>query len=664
MSEAERTNLFRRNRNAFRLHHPKIWAELERIEKPVSRAVIENDLVVNIDLGEIRLYPDPAPAWTVRQLDDYFANPDRLVFENPFHCNLSPVSVEVLRDIGDYLAEHKRSKPASFPVVDVGYAFIFGVGLGLHVADLVRRKVARNLILIEPIPEFLLHSMQAVDWSRIFTAARKQGMAIDFLLGKDPGATIDGIEVLFSRRGTTFLDGSYAYRHYHSWVLQEARAQLNEKIKVFYFSSGFFEDEILMMQNTYGNLRERAFHVVDRRPRIARRMPAFVIGSGSSLDRDLPYIKKWRDRAIVCSCGTSLGILLKNGIRPDLHVENENTLPLVKNLQNFRETYGLDGIRLVCTTTLRPEASGLFDRRWFYYRAPLSSSVVLSGGIEPLPNADPLVSNAGCAALAYLGFQDIYLFGVDCGRHFEGEHHSRDAVYYQDGYDINPHNRPDAGFERVVPGNFGGKVVTSWSLDLSRRSITALLKKRDVSVTNCSDGARIEGTRPKVAGALNFTYPPNEQEAVLTDIEKSLPFFKPGEMLDKTDLQAHADACDVFEESFNEVIDKAIEEDSGFWEFEQRLEAFWYGDWSKHKGVLRIIGGSYASMVRLGAFAGTRLRSQKARMAFFHFFLERYRQSCLWMAAETRTLLQEMAERRPEISDVGKIPEPAEPPAC
>ncbi len=365
MSEAERTSLFRRNRNAFRRHHPKIWAELERIEKPVSQAIIENDLVVNIDLGDIRLYPDPAPAWTARQLDDYFTNPDRLGFENPFHCNLSPVSVEVLRHIGEYLAEHKRAKLASYPVVDVGYAFIFGVGLGLHVADLVRRKVARNLILIEPIPEFLLHSMQAVDWNRIFAAARKQGMAIEFLLGKDPGATIDGIEVLFSRRGTTFLDGSYAYRHYHSWVLQEARAQLNEKIKVFYFSSGFFEDEILMMQNTYGNLRERAFHVVDRRPRIARRMPAFVIGSGSSLDRDLPYIKKWRDRAIVCSCGTSLGILLKNGIRPDLHVENENTLPLVKNLQNFRDTYGLDGIRLVCTTTLRPEASGLFDQRWF-----------------------------------------------------------------------------------------------------------------------------------------------------------------------------------------------------------------------------------------------------------------------------------------------------------
>ena len=225
-------------------------------------------------------------------------------------------------------------------------SFVFGVGLGYHVPDLVRRNVARHLVLVEPVPEFLLHSMQAVDWSRVFADARKKGMTIHFLVGRNPTRAVEGIEWLIQQRGSTFLDGSYAYPHYHSWNLREGRSLLNERIKVFYLSSGFFEDEILMMQNTYGNLRQRPFHLVDRRARIGRRIPAFVVGSGPSLDKDLPYIKKWRDRVIICSCGTSLGILLKNGIRPDLHIENENTLPLVKNLRGFRKTYGLEGIRL------------------------------------------------------------------------------------------------------------------------------------------------------------------------------------------------------------------------------------------------------------------------------------------------------------------------------
>jgi hypothetical protein len=180
-----------------------------------------------------------------------------------------------------------------------------------------------------------------------------------------------------------------------------------------------------------------------------------------------------------------------------------------------------------------------------------------------------------------------------------------------------------------------------------------------VTLTNCSDGARIEGARSKVAAALEFTYPPNQQRAVLDDIEKTLPYFEPGQLLERIDLNAHFEACDVFETAFNELVDQALIEDKGFWDFERRIDRFWHGDWSENKGVLMIMSGSYASIVRLGAYAGTRICSPKERMAFFRFFLERYRESCLWMAAETRILLREMSEGRAEISDVGKIPVPA-----
>jgi len=108
------------------------------------------------------------------------------------------------------------------------------------------------------------------------------------------------------------------------------------------------------------------------------------------------------------------------------------------------------------------------------------------------------------------------------------------------------------------------------------------------------------------------------------------------------------------------LIDAAKEDDDGFWAFEQRIEKFWYGDWTKHKGLLNIIGGSFASMVRLGAYGGTRVRSRKVRREFFRFFLDEYRDICLWMADETRTLLTEIAEGREEISDVGKRPPPPE----
>jgi hypothetical protein len=654
MAGGDRSALFRRNRNAFKRHFPEIWAAIERISKTVSNPVFDGETPVNIDLGDISLYPDPAPGWTENQIGEYFENPDRLGFEDPAHCNLSPVSVNMLRGIAKYFGKAPRQKASPYPVVDTGFAFVFGIGLGYHLPELIRRKVAHNLVLLEPVPEFVLHSMYAIDWAKIIRDARKKDISIQFIIGCDPTAMVNGIETVIRRCGSTFLDGSYAYLHYYSWPLREARGLLNEKIKVFYLSSGFFEDEILMMRNTYQNLRQWPFHLIERQPRIEQDYPMFVIGSGPSLDRDLPFIKKWRDRAIIFSCGTSIGILLKNGIRPDLHVENENTLPLVKNLQGFKDKYGLGGIRLVATTTLQAEASGLFDRRWFYHRSPLSSSKLLSGGTEPLPYADPLVANSACAVSAYLGFQNIYMFGVDCGRHITGEHHAKDAIYYQDEFEIDPHDRPDAGFEREVPGNFGGQVLTSWSLDLSRRSLTALMQARRLTIINCSDGARIDGARPKVSAAIKLDSIPNQQDIVLSRIEDKLAAFEPGEMLDKIDLQPHADACDKFTECFKELVDEAKRDDKGFWAFEKRIETFWFDDWSEHKGVLQIMGGTYASMVRLGAFAGTRINNRNTRQRFFEYFLDTYLDICLWMAEETKVLLSEMAAGKSELSDVGK----------
>ena len=151
---------------------------------------------------------------------------------------------------------------------------------------------------------------------------------------------------------------------------------------------------------------------------------------------------------------------------------------------------------------------------------------------------------------------------------------------------------------------------------------------------NCSHGARIDGARPKVAAAIQLNNPPNQQEAVLKSIEDRLMIFGPGGLLERIDLQPHIDAHEVFFREFDALIEAAKAEDEGFWEFEKRIENFWYDDWSEHKGLLKIIGGSFASMVRLGAYAGTRVRDPKVRKEFFHFFLDEYRDLCMWMAGE------------------------------
>ena len=57
--------------------------------------------------------------------------------------------------------------------------------------------------------------------------------------------------------------------------------------------------------------------------------PVFVVGNGPSLDSSLAFLKKNSDDIIIISCGTAIRALLKNNIKPDLHIEMERIPELV-----------------------------------------------------------------------------------------------------------------------------------------------------------------------------------------------------------------------------------------------------------------------------------------------------------------------------------------------
>ncbi|HEC90408.1 MAG TPA: DUF115 domain-containing protein, partial [Alphaproteobacteria bacterium] len=401
-------NPFDGNMRAFMARQPDIWALLDGCGAPPGPEE-GSSRPLNINLGKVNLYPRDAAEWTAEQLESYFKKPDRLGFPDPAASGLGHEADELNRSLDNYIKDNIPGPLSDAPLTDVGYAFVFGIGLGYHLPELVARNLARNLVLIEPVPELLFRSLSAIDWQDLFTSAERLGTEIHFRVGKDPERTVLEIEgLLIHGRARCFLDGAYAYMHYSSWAIVETRALLNRKIMNFLIRPGGFDDEVLMMENAYGNLVGGPFRLVEKRTYVARNMPALIVGSGPSLDRDLDALKELKGRAIIVSCGSALGILLKNGIRPDLHVENENTLPLVENLKGFYRQFGFDGITLLASVTVPPEVGSMFDERWFYYRAPLSPSAILIDSSNPILYGGPLVANAAAAALATLGFREIY----------------------------------------------------------------------------------------------------------------------------------------------------------------------------------------------------------------------------------------------------------------
>jgi len=619
--------LYSKNLRAFARHHPEVLRKLPVESGETGHVIYKNGRAENIRLLDVELYPEPAPEWSVKQVATYLADPDRLKAPDPLDDSQPPLTYKLAEDLQSFANDLGVEELESYPVDNVGFTFVFGVGLGYHIPLLIERCPAEQMVIVEPVPEFLKHSLYVLDWGALFEQAAEKGIALSFKIGLAPERFILEVEALvIHSRAERFIDGTHAFVHYPSWQVIECRKLLNERIKNFLIRPSHFGDEKIMMRNVVDNLADRSFHLIEGNDEPSQDTPVMIVGSGPSVDADLKNIARLREGAILVSCGSSLGILLKNGIEPDFHLENENTYPLVRNLKSFQEKYGFGSISLIASATVNREVAEMFKRSWFYFRSTLSPAEIFAPAHSPVTYAGPLVANAALAALSSLGFRKFVLFGIDCGRAEGGLHHSKDAVYYEDGYDNfvegEGHDYLEGEFTRLVPGNFGGKVATSAFYDLSRRTITELIRVKNLEVTNCSRGAQIEGAKPKVSGALNWSSLADELPNILKGTEEALSFFDPHEFLKEEDFDHHIEACN----RVLGVLEVSIASDppkNYIW-LQRRLDTVFGVEAEAFLGVSKLVSGSLLSLARFGCYRGSRIDDAEKREAYFQFFLERF----------------------------------------
>ncbi|MGB0683109.1 MAG: motility associated factor glycosyltransferase family protein [Magnetovibrionaceae bacterium] len=590
---------------------------------PPNRPALEGrwseDRLVNIKVGPSDwLYEHSAAATTEAQVSELKSNPDLICFPDP--ADEPPAAF-----LSTFAAEVPSSgseRPCSG-----GYGFLFGVGLGDHLEPLIEATECRQLVLIEPNPVLLHASLFAVDWTAIFRRAGECGIGLRFILGSDPEALVRQIEELLIRDGLpAVLDGSFAHLHYPAWALVEARKLFNQRIRNFLIRPNTHEDEAIMLRHSAANLdlaSERDVRLLCPGPVIEEAPPVLIVGSGPSLDRDLENLRRLKDHLVIVSCGTALGVLLKNGIRPHLHIENENTAPLVQNLRNFRANYGFDGIRLCCSTTVSSAVLPLFDQAWMYFRAALSPAEAFGFGDQAIPFAGPLVANAALAALSALGFRRFILAGVDCGRREHLDHHAADSVYLDEAYDNYEDGVDEAfikgEFVREVPGNFGGSVLTSSFYDLSRRTLAETILHNGLDVLNLADGARIDGARPKVSSALDLPPCPILPAEVLDRLWRGAVRSDAGVQARKARLRSARAELASWRETYRQRV---AETDPGLdpWDLARSLKSLRGPDAGMPTRLEKTLSGSLSWLERIGLYRAIRTPASD-REAFNERFL-------------------------------------------
>lgn len=625
---------------------PAIHAKVAGLNRTVSKPIFENDRAIDIDLGSKRLYNANADELCAWQVDDFVARPNRSGYRSIEGASTdSVIARRFYEGLLDCLRGKGATQFAAEPVGRSGILFVFGIGLGRHLPLLAERIDVDHIVVIEAVDEFLAASLHAIDWQQMAAGMAERKQTLHLILESDPALINDQIHLKVAEIGDLFLDGAYYYRHYPFWSLAEAYERLREKMPFFMVGRGYYEDERKMVRHAVTNLHKFGHYLVTGQCRRRYDVPAFIVAAGPSLDESIEYLRQWKDHGIIFCAGTTLQVLIKAGIIPDYHVELENVAMVYELCQHILEQRPdlypekrFTGMKFLGSVTVNPRVPPLFDEHYFFYRDSATSSSCFGEGIKEVDGVGPTISNTAIALAARLGFDTLYLFGVDCGWRDELNHHAKDTMYYTfEGY---KREKFDGGHETA--GNFGGIIQSDLGLTWTRSMIEQKIERYRLKVFNCSDGAFIRGSTPKLAESLDFPGPPLDKEVVFARIRDESQFFAAGEFLRDHDMARYGAKVERLRDDFQAFVRGAQVDKIDFHEFLLRLDDF---DTEAMLGPYRQVypwfRGTIIGFVKAATFYMNRLSDPKVLASVMAEFLCLYRDLHTEMFDEAHLIFDE-----------------------
>ncbi len=494
--------LYQSNLEALRTYQPHLAPRFDGAFTAYTRVVgsVETgDL--DLDLGHTLLYGTDAKRHADAQVERFLSEKSQRILQGwpqpPDHGDR--VAERMVHSGVAYLNENGLAGQDAAVDADGGYLIVFGLGLGLHLEQLINRLDVRSVIIVEQFDEFLFHAMHLVDFASLFELINKRRGSLNFIIDSVPEVIANFIFYMMRQDSFGLIDGSYVFDHYSSFVLDDSKKRFLARLPVLSANPGFFEDEQVMIRNYIGNVTEYPSMVFADKPRSDKKTPVIICGSGPSIDQSIDFVRDNRDAAVVISCGTGLGALLGYGIRPDFHVEIENTPGPVEIIQGLSKQYDLSDITLISSNTVRPALSACFAKRIQFFRDSVCSSKLFGQRYGEIYYAAPTVANTAARIALGMGFTNLYLVGVDLGAREKGQHHSQYSVYMADKDFLKTHPQHLAATNYTIetPGNFGGTVLTSQSFLFASVHFAGLIARyKQAKAWNLSDGIRIPGTLP------------------------------------------------------------------------------------------------------------------------------------------------------------------------
>lgn len=443
-----------------------------------------------------RLYDPDGRTYAETQVETFLANPKRLSLAPAPPTSRHAFSEMAVARLYDRFAG-KLIRDDRDPGLDTGYLVSLGLGLGLHLPMLLDNLPVRNVVIVEQSAAIVRLSLTVLDWAGLADMIDRRGGRLDLFIAGPPQAVSARLYETLRGSDMPLLDGSVVFPHYATSYLNEVAGAFASALPMIGDPVGFLEDEALMLRNAALNLQRQPDGIVKRDSQTQSTLPAFVIGSGPSIDSHIETIAKHKNDALIISGGTGLGVLLENGIAPDLHCEIENGPDIYTSVADCADRHDLSNLTFVGSATVDPRVPAFFGKFLGVFRDVLSSTKIFAGDHAPLEMAGPTVTNLACRTAIAAGCREVYLFGTDLGSIDPEKHHSSGSLY---AYSDDPYWQSGAQMEKLsipAPGNFRETVFTSREFLFTKLYFDTMPQAYPlVSFKNCSDGVRIAGAKP------------------------------------------------------------------------------------------------------------------------------------------------------------------------
>jgi hypothetical protein len=635
-------SLFQKNLVFLDTAQPGVASLVRRSTDTLTQPVIdESGRAVDIDIGGGRLYNMDADEFARQQVAAWVAAPMRVVVNCPEPETLEDPSTKALSQaLSDVSGFDLLTVP---PAEHSGMLVVVGLGLGQHLPKLLDQLSPRHVVLIEPMEEFIVHSLHALDWRALSDQCMARGATLDVIVQLDARAAQKELEELMTRFGASSVDGAYTYVHYQTDATIAIARGFQELAGMKSIMQGYYTDEKLMIENTVSNVDTHDFWMVDGTYQVPHDLAAFIVGSGPSLDRSIEAIRAWQGHAVVFCAGSALQTLLSAGIKPDFQIEKENNETTEARIAHIFERNGGDGetfgVDLMASVSVKAGVTGLFDDKFLFHREFLSSTRMFGDGYEPVVGTGPFSANTAMALATTLGFRKLYLFGCDCGSVDQTAHHAKDTVYHTREGHIQGHN----SMPIQVPGNFGAPAWTNSYYLWSRWVFETVIAGAQITAFNCSDGVAIPGAVPVRPEELALPGAQLDKAKVVRAIKGTARHFDAGHYMETQDVAGQLQAWRAFAAEMRAFLDETLTTAEHLHEFEAALALFLARSDEKYGGVVVPLSGSARSMPPIAGYFINRAPDPDANARMMGVFRNVFRAQIEHILDDATELIESIA---------------------